>query len=135
MNNRIIFLHSISPRSGHNFIAEVIRLCLKTSTPLGLRSEIPFGIFIKNYQSFKKTIFGSARYDEYFDEIFIQDLRNKILAKKNVVLIKNTSLEGATEVKEMFPNDIHIISIRDPRDILTSIFKGMKLKKRDEVND
>lgn len=29
----------------------------------------------------------------------------------------------------MFPNDVHIISIRNPNDILTSIFKGMKFSK------
>lgn len=128
MKKKIIFLHSISPRSGHNFIAEVIRLCIETTTPIGLRSEIPFGVFIDNYQKFKKTIFGSEGYHEYFDKLFIDDLRDKIIVNENV-LIKYTNLEGAFEVKKMFPDDVHIISIRNPNDVLTSIFKGMKFSK------
>lgn len=127
MNSKIIFLHSLSSRSGHNFVAEVIRICVDVSTPLGLRSEIPFGVFIKNYEDFKKATFGSAHYQEYFDQLFIEDLRSKILKNGNI-LIKHTSLEGAEEVKMMFPNDIHIVSIRNPVDVLKSVFKGMKFK-------
>lgn len=99
MNNKIIFLHSISPRSGHNFIAETIRLFIETDTPIGLRSEIPFGAFIDNYQKFKKSVFGSEGYHEYFDKLFIEDIRDKILVNENV-LIKYTNLKGALEVKK-----------------------------------
>lgn len=126
---KIIFFYSQSPRSGHNFVADVIRLMLKCTTPIGDRSEIPLAGIIRAYQKAKKKYYKSEGGEEYLDNLFLNDLRNRILNSSSNVLVKNTSFFGADESFALFPSDFHIISFRDPKDCVISLFKGMKLKK------
>ena len=129
IEGKLIFLNSQSPRSGHNFVAEVIRLLVDCETPLGARSEIPFNPILNAYNTTLKTYFASGGSKAFLDDLFINDLRVKLLKNNENVLIKYTNYTGAHHAKLIFENDIHILSIRDPKDCLLSLFKGMKYKK------
>lgn len=126
---KIIFLYSQSPRSGHNFIAEVIRIIIQSETPLGLRSEIPFAPVLKSYISSRNQNYKSNGASAFLDDLFIGGVREKLIDSNFSKLIKYTNFTGATECLDLFPNDYHLISFRDPQDCLYSLFKGMNLRK------
>ncbi|MDO6758765.1 sulfotransferase domain-containing protein [Tamlana sp. 2_MG-2023] len=130
-DKKIIFLYSQSPRSGHNFIAEVIRSIKESETPLGLRSEIPFAPILKSYISSRNQNYKSNRASVFLDNLFIGGLREKLTDSNLSKLIKYTSFSGASDCLNLFPNDYHVISFRDPKDCLFSLFKGMNLRKSD----
>ena len=125
---KIIFLNSQSPRSGHNFVAEVIRVLVDCETPVGDRSEIPLTPIINSYKYTLNTFFKSSRVEHFLDRLFLNNVRDDILIKQKNCLIKYTNFTGAEDVLYVFPDDIHVISYRDPKDCLISLFKGMKLK-------
>lgn len=80
------------------------------------------------YKIYNSHIYHKTDKD-FFDYLFIKDLRQKILSKSeyDVVMIKDTSFTGVSHLKKVFPDDIHILLIRDPRDVFVSLFKGMRL--------
>ncbi len=65
------------------------------------------------------------------NRLFIDDLRSNILreSERSYVMIKDTSLIGVQNLKKTFPEDIHLILIRDPINVFNSLIKGMSLKK------
>jgi hypothetical protein len=129
IEEKLIFLNSQSPRSGHNFVAEVIRKIVDCETPIGDRSEIPFNPILRAYHKTLNTYFSSGGSKAFLDDLFINDIRGKLLKNNTNVLIKYTNYTGAKDAKQTFKDDIHILSIRDPKDCLLSLFKGMKYKK------
>lgn len=126
---KIIFLYSQSPRSGHNFVAEVIRKVVKCNTPIGERSEIPLAPILKDYLKAIKSYYKSVGGDDYLNDLLLGDLRKKIINNNGTCLMKYTSFMGANESLSIFKDDLHIVSLRDPKDCLLSLFKGMKEKK------
>ena len=126
---KLLFLFSQSPRSGHNFVADVLRLLLETDTMIGDRSEVPFGPIIKNYHATLHNSYKSNRAVELLNSLFIEPMRAKLLNDGVSKFIKYTSFTGIKETVHYFPDDIQIVSYRDPKDCLFSLFKGMRLKK------
>ena len=125
--SKIVFLHSQSPRSGHNFMAEVIRLLIDCASPLGKTSEIPLAGTLDFINKTFKTHHPSAQADSYIRDLLLKDLRVSILENQTQnVLIKYTSFAGVEFLKEQFPNDYHLLLIRDPRDVLVSQFKAKR---------
>lgn len=125
---KLLFLFSQSPRSGHNFVADVLRILVDTDSIIGERSEVPFGPIIENYHTTLHKSYKSNRSVEFLNSIFIEPIRVKLLKDGTNKLIKYTSFEGADTTLRYFPEDINIVSYRDPKDCLFSLFKGMRLK-------
>ena len=136
MKKKIIFSNSYSPRTGHNFAAEVFKLFVDAEVLVHHRSETRIAPLLDAYYKiYDKHIYGKKDKD-FFDHLFINDLRNKIIAKSNkeFIIIKNTSFVGVEQVKRVFPDDIQILLIRDPLSVLKSLFKGMALNKKGVKN-
>jgi hypothetical protein len=125
---KLIFLFSQSPRSGHNFVADVLRILVNSDTIIGDRSEIPFGPIIENYYNTLQKSYKSEGSIDFLNRIFIKPIRQNVLIDNTDKIIKYTSFEGADTTAVYFPNEVHIISYRDPKDCLFSLFKGMRLK-------
>lgn len=127
--SKLMFLFSQSPRSGHNFVADVIRLLFECSSIIGDRSEIPFGSIVESYDRILNKSYKSEGSTEFLNSVFITPIREEILKDDISKFIKYTAFSGVKETVKYFPNDIHIVSYRDPKDCLFSLFKGMRLKK------
>jgi uncharacterized protein Veg len=128
---KIIFCNSYSPRTGHNFTARVIQLFSGHQVLADQHSETRLATLLEAYYSLYHSHIYHQTDKDFFDALFIDDLRTKILKKSEVeyVLIKDTSFTGVTHLKNVFPDDVHILLLRDPRDVLLSLFKGMWLNK------
>ena len=123
MKQKIIFSNSYSPRTGHNFAAEVFKLFVDAEVLVHHRSETRIAPLLDAYYKiYDKHIYGQKDKD-FFDHLFINDLRNKIITKSNkeFIIIKNTSFVGVEQVKRVFPDDIQILLIRDPLAVLKSL--------------
>lgn len=131
MNNtqKIIFSNSYSPRTGHNFAAEVFKVFTNHQVLIHNKSETRLATMLESYYKIYNAHIYHKTDRDFFDYLFINDLRQKILSKSeaDVVMIKDTSFLGVSHLKKVFPDDIHILLIRDPRDVLVSLFGGMRL--------
>lgn len=130
-NQKIIFFNSYSPRTGHNFAAEVFKVLTNHRVLIHNKSETRLATLLESYYKIYNSHIYHLTDKGFFDYLFINDLRQKILSKSDTdfVMIKDTSFTGVTHLKKVFPDDIHILIIRDPRDVLLSLFKGMRLVK------
>lgn len=130
-NKKIIFFNAYSPRTGHNFASEVLKVVCNHQVLIHSKSETRLSTLLESYYSLYHSHIYHQTDKAFFDYLFIDDLREKILAKTEAefALIKDTSFNGVSHLKKVFPNDIHILLIRDPRDVLLSLFKGMRLKR------
>lgn len=125
----IIFLSSQSPRSGHNFVSQVIKYLGNAETAIENKSEIPLGAVLANFDNTLNSNYSSKGAANYLKEIFVKDVREKIIRLNKNVLIKYTLFSGAQVLCDYFPNDKHILLIRDPRDCIISQLKLTKLGK------
>ncbi|WP_034057551.1 sulfotransferase [Lacinutrix jangbogonensis] len=126
----IIFSNSYSPRTGHNFASEALKVFTDHEVLAHARSETRLSNFLKGYKELYNSIhFKSDR--DFFDTIILNDIRSNIIkhSESNYILIKNTSFEGVKHIPEVFPDDIHILLLRDPIDTFNSLFKAMNLNK------
>ncbi len=128
---KIIFSNAYTPRSGHNFAAAVFKVYTNHQVLIHNKSETRLATMLHSYYKIFNTQIYHQTDKDFFNHLFIDGLRAKILAKSNAeyVMIKDTSLVGVAHLKKVFPNDIHILLIRDPRDVLLSLFKGMRFGK------
>ncbi|QYA24035.1 hypothetical protein G3I01_00440 [Gramella sp. MT6] len=136
-NQKIIFLNSYLPRTGHNFASEVIRIFSDHEVLAHSRSETRLSSILHSYYSiYDRKIFHQSDKD-FFDELFIDNLRERILNKsdKQYIMIKDTNLIGVDSLIRVFPNDIHLILVRDPKSVFLSLIKGMRLEKRTKKNN
>lgn len=134
MHQYIIFLHSQSPRAGHNFTAEVIRLLTSCHTPIEPTSEIPLAGLVGTLETKTKSFHLAPAAEKYSIDLFFSGLREKILIdSKTNLLIKFTSFEGVENLKSCFPDDLHLLLIRDPKDVLLSQFKAKAKHDRKSV--
>lgn len=131
MNQKIIFLNSYLPRTGHNFASEVIKLFSNHKVLAHSRSETRLSSILEAYFEIydAKISFDSDR--KFMDELFINNLRQRILRQSNheYLMIKDTSFIGVDRLPKIFPNDLHFILIRDPKSVFLSLLKGMNLQK------
>ncbi|MEO2064658.1 MAG: hypothetical protein ABGW97_16890 [Christiangramia sp.] len=135
-DQKIIFLNSYLPRTGHNFAAEVIKIFSDHQVLINPRSETKISTLLESYfLIYENGILNKANRD-FFDHLFINDLRKRILCKsdKNHIMIKDTSFVGVDYLPEVFPGDIHLILIRDPLNVFLSLLKAMNLNKRSYRN-
>lgn len=133
---RIIFLNSYSPRTGHNFMAEVIRLASNCEILTHARAETRLSILLDEFHNVVNPLyFQTAR--DFHKYLFTATLREQIInfkdSDKNTVMIKDTSMRGVEYLQQHFPDDIHILVTRDPRDTLVSLFKGMRIKDKNKA--
>ncbi|WP_373056921.1 hypothetical protein [Zunongwangia sp. H14] len=132
MKQKIIFLNSFLPRTGHNFTAEVIKVFSNHEVLAHSRSETRLSSILESYYEVydKKILFDSDR--EFMDELFINDLRQKIVRNSSYeyIMIKDTSFVGVERLPFIFPDDFHFILIRDPKAVFLSLLKGMNLQKK-----
>ncbi|WP_370479379.1 sulfotransferase [Tamlana flava] len=129
-NQKIVFLNSYFPRTGHNFASEVIKIFTNHQVLAHGHSETRLSNFLNKYDSVYQKIYHKKDQD-FFNEIILSKIRESILSKSDseYVMIKNTSFEGVNHLVKVFPDDIHILLIRNPKDVFGSIFKSMRFKK------
>lgn len=134
-NQKIIFLNSYLPRTGHNFASEVIKVFTDHQVLPHSRGETRLSIFLQSYYQIRNRIYFETD-KTFFDNLFVKDLRKKIISQseKEFIMIKNTSFVGVNLLPIVFPDDIHLILIRDPKSVYLSLIKGMNLKKKSLKN-
>lgn len=136
IEQKIIFLNSYLPRTGHNFASEVLKIFSDHQVLAHFRSETRLSTLLESYyRIYDQKIFHDS--DKiFFDHLFIDDLRNKIInsTDKKFIMIKDTSFSGVDLLPRVFPNDHHIILIRDPKNVFLSLLKGMNLQKKSWKN-
>lgn len=133
---KIIFLNSYLPRTGHNFASEVIKIFADHKVLIHNRSETRLSQMLSAYYSiYNKSIFH-INDKAFFDKLFIEGLRNRILEESNTeyAMIKDTTMVGTPHLLSLFPADIHLILIRDPKSVFNSLIKGMQFKKASYKN-
>lgn len=136
---KIIFLNSYSPRTGHNFVAQVIQKLTNCQIIPHIHSESKLSYILNSYYKICETSVNSKTDQNFLDDLFLKDLRSKILDRygyqfNNSLMIKDTSQVGAIAQKKVFPDDIHILMFRDPRDTLLSVFKAMNYFKKGKIS-
>ena len=131
-NQKIIFSNSYSPRTGHNFAAQVFKIFTGLEILIHDKSETQLSRILDLYYKHTNRYIYLDSDKKFMDHLFIDGLRERILSKSNnpYVLVKDTSFSGLDILPELFPNDIHIVLIRDPKDVLISGFKAMRFKKK-----
>lgn len=137
MSNKqtIIFCNSYGPRTGHNFASEALKVFTGHEVLAHSRSETRLSNFLKAYHQICNYIYHKSDRD-FFDSLIINDIRKNIIKQSdnNFIMIKNTSFEGVKYIPEVFPNDIHILLLRNPIDTFGSMFKAMDLNKKGYKN-
>lgn len=130
-NQKIIFSNSYSPRTGHNFASEALKVFTNHEVLIYNKSETKLSNFLEVYYKLHATIYHKRNRD-FFDKIILSNIRNEILkaSESSYVMIKNTSFEGVKYIPQLFPNDIHILLLRDPQDVFVSFFKSIDLDKK-----
>jgi len=135
-DQKIIFLNSYLPRTGHNFASEVFKIFSDHEVLAHPRSETRLSTILDSYYKIyeQKIFYDSDK--EFVDELFINDLREKIInqSAREFIMIKDTSFVGADKLSQVFPDDLHFLLIRDPKAVFLSLFKAMALSKRSWKN-
>lgn len=134
-DQRIIFFNSYLPRTGHNFAAEVIKIFTDHEVLAHNRSETRISTVLDSYFEIRaRNFYESDR--KFLDSLFIDDLRKKIVdqSQNKYIMIKDTSFNGVELLPGIFPDDLHILLTRDPKNVFLSLLKGMNLKKRNLKN-
>lgn len=130
-NQRIIFSNSYSPRTGHNFASEIVKVFSGHEVLKHNKSETRLSNVLDEYYKIRSTIFHDT--DSLFlDDLILKNIRTEIISKsdRNWIMIKNTSFKGVNYLPRLFPNDIHILILRNPEDVYTSYFKGLRKNKK-----
>ena len=130
-DQKIIFLNSYLPRTGHNFVSEALKVFTGHEVLIHNRSETRLSTILREFFNiYNKQVFFETD-KKFLEHLFINGLRERILEKSNseYVMIKNTSFLGVDQLSRLFPTDIHIILLRDPASIFNSLVKGMRFKK------
>jgi len=128
---RIIFLNSYLPRTGHNFSSQALQVFSGHQVLSHSHSETRLSRILDSYYNVTDRLIYHQTAKDFMDGLFIDDLRRNILreSSKSYVMIKDTSFIGVRGLKRTFPDDIHLILIRDPKNVFNSLIKGMNLKK------
>lgn len=130
-SKKIIFLNSYLPRTGHNFASEVIKVFSDHKVLAHSRSETRLSTMLESYYSIynREIYFDSDK--KFFNDLFINDLRRKITetAENEYIMIKDTSLIGVNHITQIFPEDLHLILVRDPKSVFLSLLKSINLEK------
>lgn len=131
IDQRIIFLNSYLPRTGHNFSSQVIKIFSGHVVLSNPHSETRLSqVLASYYKIYDKLIYHDSA-KEFMNRLFIDDLKKNILRESNepYLMIKDTSFIGVKELQKTFPDDIHLILLRDPKNVFNSLIKGMGLRK------
>ena len=133
---KIIFLNSYLPRTGHNFSSEVLKIFSRHQVLAHSRSETRLSTLLNSYFNIYDQHIYHESDKKFFDHLFMDDLRKKIIdsSDKKFILIKDTSFMGTDLLPRVFPNDHHIILIRDPKSVFLSLLKGMNLQQKNLKN-
>lgn len=128
---KIIFLNSYLPRTGHNFSSQAIKVFSGHQVLSHSHSETRLSRVLSSYYKISNELIHYENDKIFMDKLFIHELRKKILcqSEKEYVMIKDTSFEGVKGLQKTFPDDIHLILIRDPKNVFNSLIKGMGLRK------
>lgn len=128
---KLIFLNSYLPRKVHNFASQVIKVFSDHQFLSHSRSETRLARALEAYFHIRKYHIRDSVANASMDALFIKNLRKNILedSDRPFLMVKKTSLLGFDYIKKKFPNDIHLILIRDPKNVFSSLIKGMSLSK------
>lgn len=134
-DQRIIFLNSFLPRTGHNFSAEVFKIFTNHQVLAHNRSETRLSTLLNAYSSIKQSNFHDSD-RKFLDSLFVEGLRDKILSKSDhqYIMIKDTSFVGVDQLPKIFPEDFHFLLTRDPKNVFISLLKGMNLTRKSIKN-
>jgi len=135
-DQKIIFLNSFLPRTGHNFVSEVIKIFSNHQVLINPRSETKISTLLDSYYEIYFTGILNNANRTFFDHLFIDNLRERILSSstQNFIMIKDTTFIGVNYIPKVFPEDIQLILIRDPYNVFLSLLKAMDLQKKNYKN-
>lgn len=128
---KIIFFNSYLPRTGHNFASEVLKVYTDHMVLPHNTSEIKLSTLINSfYDIYDGSRSPAAK--RYLKRVFIENLRKNIPgnSSNNYIMIKDTSFIGVERMPALFPDDIHLLLVRDPMQVFSSLIKAMNLKER-----
>jgi len=126
---KIIFVYGYWQRCGHNYLSEILRKVLKTYTPIENISEFHFPKLLKEFNQNLEHIRNRA-YQTYIKDTVYQGLSYKIKqnCEADYVLIKTTHIDGIDMFVTNMPDAIHLLLIRDPRNVISSFLKALKMQ-------
>ena len=93
---RIIFLNSYLPRTGHNFSSQAIKVFSDHQVLSHSHSETRLSSILYSYYNVSDKLIYHQTAKDFMNRLFIDDLRGNILRESNqpYVMIKDTSLIG-----------------------------------------
>ncbi|WP_458627278.1 hypothetical protein [Winogradskyella sp. PC D3.3] len=127
MGSQITFLHSLSQRAGHNFLAQIIR---KGSDFEIINNESYETISTKLFGDIYEKINCSKHFVRAKDsknnelQLIVNGYRTELLNLDSNILLKSPFLDSRSQI-EVFPNDKHIILLRDPYNLFVSVEKSI----------
>ncbi|CDF80026.1 hypothetical protein BN863_23140 [Formosa agariphila KMM 3901] len=127
MSLQITFLHSLSQRAGHNFLAQII---IQTGDFKTINYE--------SYETLSTALFGDLHkklnYSNHFVrakdsknielQLIVDGYRKELLKLNSNILLKSPFLDSISQI-EVFPKDKHIILLRDPYNLFVSVEKSI----------
>ena len=122
-NNNSIFIHALSQRCGHNFLAQLIQ------------SQLKVEVFVhKNHEVIIPQLLASKMDQLENSKRFVRNKKAKIkevsktasnyITSKEPHIYKTSRLKSEYEV-DLFPNIKHLILVRHPQDLFVSYEKSV----------
>jgi len=140
---RIVFIRGVLPRSGTNFLTDVLTCHPSVSrSPGDFWEFVPFRYHnqlidyctaIKN--SKHANHFSADAFLPYIGSAWLDFLTRQVHSKSDLLIWKEPSVDHLDSMFKMFPDAKGIIVIRDGRDIISSALKSdFVLPKRQFIN-
>lgn len=129
---KLLFLHSYKQRCGHNYLAEILRRLCAIHTPFDNYSELP----LSRLSEAAENIISNTKIErgrEWIQDIYTNRLREDIIKKSlqesknnpDYILFKYSYVTGIDSCFRIFPEDKHVILIRDPKNVVASYTKSI----------
>jgi hypothetical protein len=130
---RLMFLYTYRQRCGNHYVSNVI----KALADVIIVGEAPIGsLLMGSHDILGKSAF-SGHANKWLESKLVNGLRAEFLKDAHsrsgkpfaYVMLKCISPAGLSSCVAAYPEDKHIIAVRDPRDVVASYVKAVDLRK------
>jgi hypothetical protein len=130
---RLMFLYTYRQRCGNHYVSNVI----KALADVIIIGEAPIGNLLAGSRDILSRSAFSERANEWLESRLVNGLRAEFLKDAYIrsdkpsryVMVKSISPAGLSSCVSAYPDDKHIIVVRDPRDVVASYVKAVNLGK------